>query len=217
MKHYLLSFMLLAAPIACFSDEIQWAQSEHSTALHIQVKTERLMVRSIESADLPHFCALYANPTVMASFAAGLPRTFEATTDRFNLSWSVRWQTGDPFSAMSVFINEADAEPKFIGAVVMGHGDMAGESELAFLFFPEYWNQGYGKEAVTAVVKTLGRMLVEKGYGTEGVPLKEIHATCRADNIASVKILQGLGMHEVGRVEKYGSERILFSIPASEL
>lgn len=217
MKQYLLLLMLLASPIACFSDEVQWTQNEYNAALHIQIKTERLLIRSIEPSDLGNFCALYANPTVMASFGEGLPRSYEKTTERFNRSWSVRWQTGDPFSAMSVFIDEPETEPKFIGAVVMGHGDVPGQSELAFLFLPEVWNQGYGKEAVTAVVKTLGAMLVEKGYGTEGAPLYEVTATCRADNIASVKIMQSLGMREIGRIEKYGTERILYSIPANEL
>jgi len=217
MRNWIYSLALLIAPLPAVSNEINWSQQENSSELNIQIHTERLLIRTIEPVDLPKFCALYGNPTVMAAFATGATRSAAQMTERFNNSWMVRWQNGDPYSAMAVLLCKSDSEPAFIGTVVMGHGNYEGQSELAFLFFPEYWEQGYGKEAVTAVVKTLGPVLIQKGYGPGGAPLKEIVATCRYDNVRSERILRSLGMHEVGRGEQYGSERIFFSIPASEL
>jgi len=217
MRNCFFSLALLLAPLSAFSNEITWSQQENNRGLNIQIQTKRLLIRTIEPADLPYFCALYGNPVVMAAFAKGTTRSAQQMTERFNNSWMVRWRNGDPYSAMAVMLCKPDSEPAFIGTVVMGHGDLEGQSELAFLLFPEYWEQGYGKEAVTAVVKCLAPMLVQKGYGPGGVPLKEIVATCRYDNIRSEKILRGLGMHEVGRHDQYGSERIFFSLPASEL
>jgi RimJ/RimL family protein N-acetyltransferase len=216
MRNWLCSLAFLIAPLASFADEVQWTQNE-SCGLTIQIQTNRLLIRTIEPEDLPYFCALYGNPTVMASFATGATRSVQQVSERFNNSWMVRWKNCDPYSAMAVLLNKPDSQPEFIGTVVMGHGDHEGQSELAFLFFPEYWFQGYGKEAVTAAVKTLGPILIQKGYGPAGVPLKEIVATCRYDNIRSERILRSLGMHEIGRGEQYGSERIFFSLPASEL
>lgn len=216
MKNWILALGLLVSPLSLTATEMQWTQDEQS-GLFIDLKTERLEIRTIMPEDLPAFCALFGDPRVMSSFAAGTTRSIEMTTERFNKSWRVRWQTGDPFSAMAVLLPQQEAEPVLIGTVVLGHGEIGGQSELAFLFFPEYWEHGYGKEAVGAVVKTLAAELAKKGYMVGGAPFAEIVATCRTDNIRSTKILQGLGMREVGRAEKYGSERIFFSLAVGEL
>jgi RimJ/RimL family protein N-acetyltransferase len=101
---------------------------------------------------------------------------------------------------------------EFIGHVVLEHGDKAGESELAYLFNRPYWGQGYGSEAVSAVVKDYALATMEEGYSLDGKSLEKIVATTRPDNPASVRILEKTGMHIVGTDEKFGAPRRHYAI-----
>lgn len=174
----LLLLILFIAPIYSEQQEPVRVESSYSEekGLFIALWTKRLVVRSILPQDLPAYCALFSNPVVMAKFGDGQVKTAEATTKRFETSWRKRWLNSDPFSAMAVTLITPNADPlnyPIIGHVVMGYGDNPGQSELAFALLPEYWNQGYGTEAVTAVVKTLGPQLVQKGYLVDGAPLRK--------------------------------------------
>jgi len=79
------------------------------------------------------------------------------------------------------------------------------------------WGKGYGTEAVTAIVKKYALAIIEKGHTLKGKPLEKIVATARIDNLASVKILENLGMHLIGNSNKYGALRYHFFIDANEL
>lgn len=206
--------IVASAPAALY-----WQESK-TDGLFVSLWTERLLIRSIQPQDLSTYCALFADPLAMEKYANGATRTPAETTQRFENSWLVRWQTGDPFSALAVTLVTPGIDPKdypVIGHVIMGHGDEPGQSELAYALFPEFWNQGYGWEAVSAVARTFGAELVQKGCEVEGKPFSEIVATTRVDNIASYKILKDLGMQEIGRSEKYGHERVHFSITTENL
>ena len=100
---------------------------------------------------------------------------------------------------------------------------------MAYVIAEKHWDQGYGKEAVAAVVKGLAPTLISKGYlvGTDGaagqlrhLPLTWITATSRIDrnedgefvNPASIKILTGLGFQCMKTEEKYGHVRGFFAV-----
>lgn len=202
------------APVALY-----WQESK-TDGLFVSLQTKRLLIRSIQPQDLGAYCALFADPQAMEKYATGTTKTVAETTQRFENSWLVRWQTGDPFSALAITLVIPGIDPKgypVIGHVLTGHGDEPGQSELAYALFPAFWNQGYGWEAVSAVVHTLGAELAQKGCEIEGKPFSEIVSTTRVDNIASYKILKALGMQEIGRSEKYGHERAHFSITIEKL
>lgn len=93
-----------------------------------------------------------------------------------------------------MFKNDAD---EFLGHVVAGHGDVPGQSELAFLFMPQHWCQGFGTEAVAAIVKEYAPATVKQGYTLDGEPLNKITATAKPDNPASVRILEKTGMRKI--------------------
>jgi ribosomal-protein-alanine N-acetyltransferase len=61
--------------------------------------------------------------------------------------------------------------------------------EIGYWIGEPLWNQGIGTEAVGAVIK----------FGIEQLQLQEITASCKADNIASSKVLIKNGMKETVR------------------
>jgi ribosomal-protein-alanine N-acetyltransferase len=185
-------------------------------SLTVKIHTERLHMRSVEPSekDCSSYAALFGDPEVMGKYATGQTKTPEEIQTRIKDTWVKRWQQGDPYSALAVFKDDTD---EFIGHVVIGHGDEAGQSELAYLFKKDHWNKGYGTEAVTAVVKEYAPATVEEGHTLDGTPLEKITATARPDNPASVKILEKLGMHKTGEDNKFGALRHHYSIHLTEL
>lgn len=127
--------------------------------------------------------------------------------------WAKRWQENDPYSGLAIFKKDTG---DFLGHIILGHGDAAGESELAYLFNRAHWRKGYGTEAATAVVKEYAPATVQEGYTLEGKPLGRIVATARPDNPASCRILQKTGMHFVCAEEKYGALRHQYSIESGK-
>ncbi len=197
------------------SSEVNFFLNDHN-ALTVTIDTNRLHIRSVEPSeeDYSSYVALFGDQKVMGKFATGQTKTREDTETRVKDVWVKRWQQNDPYSGLAVFKNDTD---EFIGHVVIGHGDVAGQSELAYLFMKNHWGKGFGTEAVTSVVKEYAPATVQEGYTLDGKTLEKITATTRPDNPGSVKILEKLGMHKIGEEEKYGALRHHFSIDLSEL
>jgi RimJ/RimL family protein N-acetyltransferase len=188
--------------------------TDEKDALAVTIDTARLHTRSVESSenDLNAYAALFGDSVVMEKFATGVTKTKEEMRDRIKI-WVERWRHRDPYSALAVFKQGSD---DFVGHVVLGHGDAPGQSELAYLSMQKYWNQKFGTEAVSAIVKEYAPATVQEGYTLEGKTLEKITATVRIDNVASVKIFDNV-MKRTGKETKFGAERYTYSIGLSEL
>lgn len=172
----------------------------------IIIETPRLRMESVTSEHIKDYEGLYGNSQVMEKFAAG--ETKDATYVKKRIeSWTKRWENGDPFSGLAIYEKESG---EFLGHIILGHGGKPGESELAFLFLPKFWNQGYGKEAVAAVIEELAPKLASLGVTIDGGRFQEIVATARVDSIASNLILSH-HMTLVKQEEKYGALRNHYS------
>ena len=182
--------------------------------LAVTLDTDKLHIRSVEEGDLDSYAALFGDKVVISKYATGQTKTREEMETRIKDTWVKRWHQKDPYSGLAVFEKATD---EFLGHVILGHGDEAGQSELAYLFMKDHWHKGVGTEAVTAVVHEYAPATVEEGYALDGKPLEKIMATARPDNLPSVKILTKLGMHKTGEEEKYGAVRHFFSIGLGEL
>lgn len=117
-------------------DEIMWEYS-----------TNRLLIRSLEPADLPFYHHVFGDPAVMALYTTGEPKDKEWVEQRFT-TWRTRWKEGNPFSAMVVLLRDTGIR---IGHIVIGK-DGFGGSEMAYVVDQEYQGRGYGKEMIRAVL-----------------------------------------------------------------
>ena len=197
------------------STEVNFFVDDHDV-LRVTIDTDRLHIRSVEPSekDYNSYGALFGNTAVMEKYATGQTKTPEEIRIRINDLWVKRWREKDPYSGLAVCKNDTD---EFVAHVVLGHGDVPGQSELAYLFMKNHWGKGLGSEAVTALVKQYAPATVKEGYTLEGKILETITATTRPDNPASVRILEKVGMHKIGEEVKFGALRHHFSINLSEM
>ena len=182
--------------------------------LRVTIDTPHLLIRSVQTTDLDSYTALYGDKEVMCKFADGNTKSREDLQKRINEAWVKRWNTNDPYNGLAVFTKDT---AEFVGHVVLGHGDLPGESEVAILTMKKFWNKGYGSEAMTALVRHYAPLTLEKGYLVDGKPLAIIRATARPDNQASCKILQKIGFVHQTTEEKYGAIRHHFSLAMEAL
>ncbi len=185
--------------------------SSNDKGLSVSIYTERLHIRSVQNTpeELTRYASLFGDAMVMQTLAAGKTKTKGEVQDSIK-RWVKRWKDQDPYSGLAVFERTTNA---FVGHVVLGHGESAGESEIAYLLHHVHWKQGYGSEAVAALVKEYALATMQRNYVTlDKKPLQKIVATARRDNFASCRILEKVGMCFVKDEYKYGALRHFYSI-----
>ena len=163
--------------------------------LRVKIETPRLCLESVKPQDRQDYVDLFSDPQVMEQYGNGQPKKRRETSLRVK-EWVRRWSHNYPYSAFAVSDKNTH---RFMGHVIAGEGDRPGQSEVAFAFKKEVWHQGYGSEAMHALM-TYAQILRKEGYRVENQPLDEVIATARQTNKYSRKILRGLGM-QVSRIE----------------
>ncbi|MCX5115666.1 GNAT family N-acetyltransferase [Micromonospora sp. NBC_00362] len=151
------------------------------------VRTERLELRPVRDEDIDRILEYRNLPQV----THWLLRT-QVDSASFRAAW--RRAATDPDDHSMA----ATLDGVVIGTVSLGVVDGMGqpgmpqrtEAELGYIFDPAYGGRGYATEAVTAVV----------AHAFDRLGVRRITAGCFADNLASVRILEKVGM----RREQHG-------------
>jgi len=155
---------------------------------------------------LAYYNPLFSSKEVMEKVLYGNPYDTSQVIHLL-LQYEQRWKTGDPFSAFAVFLHDGT----FVGHVSLHALQEGGTAELGYILHKQFWGKGYGTEMVEAVITQFAKQLYKREYKVEGVKFKEIIATVRVDNTASIKIL-GRFFKEKGELFKYGAARKCFSL-----
>ena len=151
------------------------------------LRTDRLVLRPVGEADVARILEYRNRPDV----TRWLIRT-EVDPEAFRAAWKAAADDPDDHS-MAVVLDGL-----VIGTVSLELSDGMGqpgmptrtEAQLGYIFDPDHGGRGYASEAVAAVV--------DHSFGTLGV--RRLTAGCFADNAASVRILEKVGM----RREQHG-------------
>lgn len=150
------------------------------------ITTDRLVLRALTEADIPRVLEYRNEPAVTRWLLT-------TTVDEKQLqAWSAdRGGASDHGKAVEL-------DGRLIGTVSLQLADGFGqpgmpkgtEAEVGYVFDPAFGGHGYALEAVQA--------MVDHAFGTLGV--RRLTAGCFADNAASVRLLEKLGM----RREQHG-------------
>ncbi len=143
------------------------------------IETERLQLRELHVGDAAHFYALNSNTNVLkytgdTAFESVLEAEhFLRNYHEYEVNGYGRWAVLDKFSG------------EFLGWCGLKYVAEVDETDIGFRFFENHWNKGFATESARACLH----------YGFEQLNLKSIIGRAMAENRASIKVLEKLGMH----------------------
>lgn len=95
---------------------------------------------------------------------------------------------------------------KFIGWCGLKYSATTDEVDIGFRFFKASWNQGYATEAA--------KKCIQLGFDKFGI--KRIVGRAMVDNIASIKVLEKLGLTFLKEFNFDGEEGVIYEIVCNE-
>ena len=148
--------------------------------------TERLLLREFVAGDWPAVLAYQNDPRYLRFYAwtRRTPEDVQAFVGRIVAQQAreprLKFQLAITLPATGQLIGNAGIRIKTAG----GH-----EADIGYELDPQHWGRGYASEAVRALVQ----------FGFEELHLHRISAHCLAENAASARVLEKLGMRLEGR------------------
>ena len=167
------------------------------------VETKRLIFRRLIPDDLEALFALYSDPEVRRYFPEGT-LTYEET--REELEWFLNGHPAHPELGLWATIHKETGE--FIGrcGLLPWTIEDRPEVEVAYMLAKAYWGQGLGTEAAQAILD----------YGFEQLHLSRLICLIDAENQASQKVAQKIGMTFEKEVDDGKGPALLYSTSKRE-
>lgn len=142
------------------------------------LETERLLLRELDAGDAESFYALNLNPNVIRYTG---DEAFENSDAAKQFLHDYKDYETNGYGRWAVIDKSNGA---FLGWCGLKYSKDAGETDIGFRFFENHWNKGYATESAGACLN----------YGFDKLGLNSIVGRAMADNAASVKVLEKLGL-----------------------
>lgn len=142
------------------------------------LETDRLLLRELNIKDAENFYALNLNPNVIKYTG---DKAFPNLTAAENFLKNYSDYEKNGYGRWAV-IDKCDGT--FVGWCGLKYATTSEETDIGFRFFEKHWNKGFATESATACLK----------YGFEKLHLKTIIGRAMAENVASVKVLEKIGL-----------------------
>jgi RimJ/RimL family protein N-acetyltransferase len=154
-----------------------------------ELRTARLLLRSIEREDVPAIVRL-AGATEIAATTLQIPHPYSEEDARSFLA-----KANEDFRSGSSMIFAISISPgrELCGAVGLHIADAHKRAELGYWIGLPFWGKGYATEAASAAV----------AFGFEALHLNRIYAHHFAGNTASQRVLEKIGMRHEGRSRQH--------------
>lgn len=158
----------------------------------IILKTERLILREFDEADVEPFFRMGSDPAVIryTGDPGGGLRDFDHALEVMRSRPIVDYEKYG-YGRWACVLKSNGAVIGFVGLKFLT--DLQ-EVDLGYRLLPEYWGKGLATEASRAVVD----------YGFTRLGLKRIIGIVDPENVASVRILEKVGMSPAGQSEYQG-------------
>jgi RimJ/RimL family protein N-acetyltransferase len=158
--------------------------------------TRSLDLRPFVDADVEAMHVIYSDPDVMRYVATG-PTVDRAATQRLLRDYGLHQRTHG-FSFWGVVERSSGA---LIGDAGL-YRTPAGEVELGYTLGAPWWGRGYATEAASA--------WLDAAFGQLGID--EVIALAEPANVASLRVLEKVGMQPFGERPAFGRPHLVFRI-----
>jgi RimJ/RimL family protein N-acetyltransferase len=153
------------------------------------LETKRLLMREFIESDSPAIFS-YQSHSLYLRYYHWIHRT-QTDVDEF-VQMFITQQTEQPRTKFQLAII-AKEENKLIGNCGIRINDLQlREANIGYELDTHYWGKGYATEAAYTIIK----------FGFEELGMHRIWAYCIADNIASARVLEKIGMRREGHLRE---------------
>ncbi len=175
----------------------------------MRLETDRLLLREFTAQDWPDVLAYQSDPLYLRYY----PWTFR-TADQVQafVNMFLVWQQERPRTRFQLAI-VLKAENKLIGNCgIRGNNGALIQADMGYELDSLYWGRGYATEAARAMV----------AFGFDTLHLERVWAECVAENVASVRVLEKVGLRLEKRepahqfIKGRWHDRLVYAIDAEE-
>ncbi|MBN2639504.1 MAG: GNAT family N-acetyltransferase [Bacteroidales bacterium] len=163
--------------------------------MHI-LETERTKIRPLTPNDAEHFYLLNMDPEVL-KYTGDDPFETVAAAKEFLEQYDQYEKYGVGRWAVINKENEA-----FLGWCGLKYSQESKEYDIGFRFYRKYWNMGYATETSKAFID----------YGLNTLKLDEIVGRAMTANVASVRVLQKIGMDYYKAFDFEGHHGVIYTV-----
>jgi len=160
------------------------------------LETNRLLLREFNISDAESFYELNLNPNVIKYTGNSAFKDIDEAK-AFLENYSDYQRNG--FGRWAV-INKSTEE--FLGWCGLKYDEDLNETDIGFRFFEHFWNKGFATESAKACI----------GHGFEKLNLKTIIGRAMKENIASIKVLEKIGLQYEKDFNFDGLEGVIYKI-----
>ncbi len=166
-------------------------------SIQLPILTERLIVRCFEpETDAEPMLRVYGDPEVMRFIPGGALSDESAVRSLLERYADAQERQG--FSSWAV-VDRQTGRP--IGDAGFGIFEPTGEVELGYTLARDSWGQGYATEAARACLEA----------GLEQIAAPRIIAVVDAENEASLRVPERIGMRKIETIQAHGRPHVLFA------
>ncbi len=169
----------------------------------IILETERLILREFDEADAPTFLLLCSDPQIIrytGDPGGGLTNIEQAAEGIRSRPMADYRKHG--FGRWACVLKATGAVIGFAG---LKNLDELSEIDIGYRFLPAHWGCGLATEASRATL----------AYGFDQLHLTRIIGLVMPDNIASVRVLEKIGLHYTGIIDYSGQRAARYVIDKS--
>ncbi|MCK8522999.1 GNAT family N-acetyltransferase [Aquimarina sp. D1M17] len=143
------------------------------------IETSRLLLREMNMGDAQDMLRLYSRPEVQKYTGESVITTLEGIYDKIDEKRKEYKKYG--YGRWITFLKE---DMQFVGWAGLSYLPEFDKIDLGYRFLTEFWGKGIATEVSKEILQ----------YGFETLQLEEIIAIAMKENIASIKVMQKVGM-----------------------
>jgi len=163
--------------------------------------TRRLTIRPLTAADGADVYAVFAAPAVMRHWNSAPPRDLARAgewaaylEDMQRRLGYAQWRVGER------------AGDRLVGIAGLQPLDGGPEVEISYALEPSGWGAGYATEAGAAALE----------FAFTGAGLERVVGIAKPENVASVRVLEKLGLRSLGEAEYWGKAWAKYEVAAAD-
>ena len=155
----------------------------------MRIITDRLVLREFVADDSPNVLAYQRDPRYLRFYSW----TDRAESDARNfVQMFLDWQTQQPRRRFQLAITLPASGQLMGNCGIRPKPENDWEADIGYELSPEHWGQGYATEAALAMVE----------FGFRELEMHRVSSWCIADNAASARVLERVGLQLEGRLRQ---------------